>query len=56
MDTENQNIKISISTRIPADLYEKIKSEADKQRRSMAQVIEICLSDNFKDKKSKGVK
>jgi len=43
--------KVSISTRIPRGLYERIKQEAEKEKRSMAQIIELTLENTFIDSK-----
>lgn len=45
--------KISISTRIPQSLYELIKFEAEKEKRSMAQIIEMTLENTFINTKNK---
>lgn len=48
--------KVGISATISPELYQKLKIESEHERRSMAQLIEIILEENLKDKKSKGAK
>ncbi len=48
--------KVSISTRIPNELYERIKQEAEKENRSMAQIIEFALENVFLETKKLNLK
>lgn len=52
MDETTQK-KVGISATIPPDLYEKLKVKADKERRSMAQVIEMVLENALLDENKK---
>ncbi len=52
MDQTNAK-KVGISATIPPDLYGKLKDKADKERRSMAQVIEMILEGALLDENKK---
>ena len=46
----DRKVKISTSIRLEADLYEKVKKEAERRKRSMAYVIEEKIRKGYKDK------
>lgn len=46
----DRKIKISTSIRLEADLYEKVKKEAERRKRSMAYVIEEKIRKSYKEK------